>query len=117
MIRHCVVLYCHCELAKQSFEMKSKQYYVYLMMNPTDSVIYTGITNNLIRRVYEHKCKFIEGFTKKYNVTKLVYWECFDSPEEAIAREKRIKSGSRQKKVNLIIKDNPKFKDYYADII
>ncbi len=87
------------------------------MVNPADTVIYTGITNNLIRRMFEHKCKFIDGFTKKYNVNKLVYWECFDDPESAINREKQIKAGSRQKKINLIVKDNPNFKDLYQDII
>ena len=87
------------------------------MMNPADSVIYTGVTNNLIRRVYEHKCKFIEGFIKKYNVTKIVYWECFDNPETAISREKQIKAGSRQKKLDLIKTNNPNFKDLYQDIL
>ena len=87
------------------------------MMNPADTVIYTGVTNNLIRRVFEHKCKFIDGFTKKYNVTKIVYWECFNDPELAIEREKQIKAGSRQKKLDLIAKDNPNFKDLYQDLL
>ncbi|MCX6810832.1 MAG: GIY-YIG nuclease family protein [Candidatus Berkelbacteria bacterium] len=97
--------------------MKLKRYYVYLMVNPANSVIYAGVTNNLIRRVFEHKCKFIEGFTKKYNTTKVVYWECFDDVKSAINREKQIKSGSRQKKIDLIIKHNPKFNDLYGDLL
>lgn len=87
------------------------------MTNKTNRVIYTGITNSLIRRTYEHKNKLIDGFTKKYNVDKLVYFEQFSDPENAILREKQIKAGSRQKKINLIIKDNPTFKDLYDQII
>jgi len=94
-----------------------KDYFVYIMTNKTNRVIYTGITNSLIRRTYEHKNKLIDGFTKKYNVDKLVYFEQFSDPENAILREKQIKAGSRQKKINLIIKDNPTFKDLYDQII
>ena len=97
--------------------MKSKQYYVYLMMNPADTVIYTGVTNNLIRRVFEHKSKLVDGFSRKYNLTKLVYFECFFDPESAINREKQIKAGSRKKKIDMIIKDNPEFNDLYQDIL
>ncbi|MDO8662918.1 MAG: GIY-YIG nuclease family protein [Candidatus Omnitrophota bacterium] len=97
--------------------MKSKRYYVYLMMNPINTVVYTGVTSNLVRRVYEHRNKSVDGFTKKYNVTKLVYYECFDDPISVINREKQIKAGSRQKKIDLIIKKNPKFLDLYQMII
>lgn len=79
----------------------NKQYYVYIMTNNNNSVLYTGMTNNLIRRVYEHKEKIIDGFTKKYNCTKLVYYEIFNDPYNAIAREKQIKAGSRKKKLTL----------------
>jgi putative endonuclease len=72
------------------------------MTNKNNTVLYTGVTNNLHKRVYEHKEKLVEGFTKKYNVVKLVYYEIFDDPENAIAREKQIKAGSRQKKLDLI---------------
>ena len=72
------------------------------MTNKNNHVLYTGMTNNLKRRVYEHKEKLINGFTKKYNVTKLVYYEVFDDPASAIVREKQIKGGSRQKKIDLI---------------
>jgi putative endonuclease len=74
------------------------------------------VTNNLIRRVQEHRSKQVEGFTKKYNVTKLVYFEAFDSPQSAIAREKQIKAGSRQKKLRLINAMNPEWKDLYDDL-
>ena len=74
------------------------QYYVYILSNKTDSTIYVGVTNDLIRRIYEHKNKLIDGFTKRYNVDKLVYFEVFDSIEEAIKREKQLKAGSRQKR-------------------
>jgi len=72
--------------------------YVYLLTNKSNTVIYTGVTNNLPKRVYEHKEKLIRGFTSKYNVNKLVYFEAYDSIQDAIAREKQIKAGSRRKK-------------------
>jgi len=81
------------------------------MTNKLHRVLYTGLTNDLEKRVYEHKSKLIEGFTKKYNVNKLVYYEEFDDINDAIAREKQIKSGSRQKKIDLIAKMNPAWKD------
>ncbi len=74
------------------------------------------MTNNLIRRVYEHKEKIIDGFTKKYNCTKLVYYEIFNDPYNAIAREKQIKAGSRKKKIDLINSMNPNWKDLYDDL-
>jgi putative endonuclease len=89
--------------------------YIYLMMNDTNTVIYTGVTNNLLKRIYEHKEKLVEGFTKKYNVTKLVYYEEFDDIKNAIEREKQIKGGSRKKKIDLIKSDNPEFKDLYYE--
>jgi putative endonuclease len=79
-----------------------KQYYVYIMKNKHNTVLYTGITNDLKRRVYEHKNKLVDGFTKKYNVSNLVYYEVFYDPENAILREKQIKAGSRKKKIELI---------------
>jgi putative endonuclease len=72
------------------------------MTSKRNTVLYTGVTNNLKRRVYEHKEKLVEGFTKKYNITKLVYYEVFDDIENAILRGKQIKGGSRQKKIELI---------------
>ena len=74
-------------------------------------MLYVGVTNDLERRVYEHKTKIIKGFTCKYNLEKLVYFEIYEDVNEAIAREKQIKSGSRQKKLNLIMTQNPHWKD------
>ncbi|MFC1939191.1 GIY-YIG nuclease family protein, partial [Chloroflexota bacterium] len=93
-----------------------KQYYIYLMTNKINNVIYTGITNDLKRRVYEHKEKLAEGFTKKYNVSKLVYYEVFEDVENAILREKQIKGGSRQKKVELISSMNKEWRDLYREL-
>lgn len=87
------------------------------MTNYTNSVLYTGVTSNLVRRVFEHKEKLADGFTKKYNVNKLVYFEVFEDPENAINREKAIKNLLRRKKIALIEKDNPKWEDLYGSII
>ena len=95
---------------------KSRKYYVYFISNKTDSTIYIGVTNDLIRRIYEHKNKLIDGFSKKYNLTKLVYYEIYDSIEEAIKREKQLKAGSRQNKMDLINKNNLNWNDLYEDI-
>ena len=94
----------------------SKQYCVYIMTNTHNTVLYTGVTNNLARRVYEHKNGLGSVFTKKYNIHKLVYYEVGDSIHSAIAREKQIKGGSRKKKVDLINSLNPKWKDLYEEI-
>ena len=88
-----------------------------MMTNFNNAVIYTGVTNDIVRRVYEHRNKLIKSFASKYNVTKLIYFEIFDDIETAISREKQIKSGSRQKKINLITKNNPGFVDLYQDIL
>ena len=92
-----------------------KDYFVYIMSNKYDNVLYIGVTNDLKRRVYEHKNKLINGFTKKYNVTKLVYFEEFSEVEDAIDREKQLKGGSRQKKIELIESINNKWRDLYND--
>lgn len=86
------------------------------MTNKMNTVLYTGITGDLIKRIYEHKQKMAEGFTKKYNVSRLVYYEIFDDPENAIVREKQIKAGSRKKKIALIEGKNPEWKDLYDEI-
>jgi len=88
-----------------------KKYYVYMAANSRDTVLYTGVTNDINRRIFEHKNKPIKGFTEKYNVDKLVYCEEFNSPEGAIAAEKRIKGWTRKKKIELIKSVNPEFKD------
>jgi len=94
----------------------SKRYYVYIMTNKYNTVLYTGVTNDLKRRMYEHKEKLVAGFTNKYNITKLVYYEFFDDPENAIAREKQIKAGSRQKKMQLIASMNREWRDLHERI-
>ncbi len=94
----------------------NRRYYVYIMTNKRNTVLYTGVTNDLKRRVYEHKEKLTEGFTKKYNLTKLVYYEVFDDPENAITREKQIKGGSRQKKISLVNGFNRSWRDLYDDL-
>jgi len=100
---------------KQSLAM-DKQYYVYIMANSTNTVTYTGVTNDLKRRVYEHKEKLVEGFTKKYNIGKLVYYEVSQDVESAILREKQIKSGSRRKKVELVNSMNKEWHDLYGEL-
>ena len=91
----------------------NNQYYLYIMTNNYNTVLYTGVTNDLQRRVYEHKEKIIEGFTKQYNITKLVYYEVFEDAYTAISREKQIKAGSRQKKIDLVNSINQEWRDLY----
>ena len=93
--------------------METNQYYVYIMTNKVNTVLYTGITNDIRRRVYEHKQKLIEGFTKKYNIVKLVYYEAFADCTSAIQREKQIKAVSRKKKEELINSINREWYDLY----
>ncbi len=100
----------------EAISMNDKQYYVYIMTNCRNTVLYVGVTNNLVRRVFEHKEKIIDGFTKKYNVTKLVYYEAGGDVYEAIAHEKQIKGGSRKKKTDLIDSTNPQWRDLYEEI-
>ncbi len=90
-----------------------KQYWVYMMTNRNKTVIYTGVTNDLKRRVQEHRDKKGCSFTKRYNITMLVYYEFFNRIVDAIAAEKKIKSGSRAKKIALIESINPYWKDFY----
>ena len=94
-----------------------KQYCVYIMTNAHHTVLYTGVTNNLARRVYEHKNGIGSSFVKKYNVHKLVYYEIGEDVHAVIAREKQIKGGSRQKKIDLINSLNPEWRDLYEEII
>lgn len=92
-----------------------KSFYVYIMANKLNTVLYTGITNDIVRRNYEHKNKLVKGFTEKYNVGKLVYYKQYGTALEAIAEEKRIKGWIRQKKINLINKINPEWQDLSID--
>ncbi len=96
--------------------MASKEYAVYIMTNSNNRELYTGVTNNLKRRAYEHRSGLGGIFTKRYNVVKLVYYEFGDNINSAIAREKQIKGGSRQKKIDLINSLNPEWNDLYDEI-
>jgi putative endonuclease len=96
--------------------MMNTQYCVYIMTNKRNKVLYTGVTSDLKRRVYEHKEKLVDGFTKKYNVTKLVYYEAYDDIENAILREKQIKGSLRQKKIELINSMNNEWRELYEEL-
>jgi len=89
----------------------NKTYFIYIMTNVSDNVLYIGMTNNLQRRVYEHKNKLVKGFSEKYNLCKLVYYESTNNVELAITREKQLKNWRREWKVDLIIAENPGFVD------
>lgn len=89
----------------------NKQYYVYILTNYEQTTFYIGVTNNLERRILEHKNKIVEGFTSKYNLSRLVYFETTESVENAISREKQLKNWHRNWKINLIKENNPDFDD------
>ncbi len=93
-----------------------KQYFVYILASKRNGTLYTGVTSNLLKRVYEHKNNLIEGFTKKYNVHTLVYYEAYNDIYDAIAREKNIKKWKRLWKIELIEKSNPKWEDLYYSL-
>jgi putative endonuclease len=95
----------------------NRRSYVYFLTNKSNTVLYTGVTSDLIKRVYEHKNKLVDGFSKKYNLTKLVYYEIFDAIENAIAREKQIKGWIRKKKEDLIDNMNPDRRDLYDELL
>jgi putative endonuclease len=94
-----------------------KQYYVYILASKRNGTLYIGVTNNLLKRVYEHKNNLIEGFTQKYNVHNLVYYEQHNDIGKAITREKQMKKWKRQWKIELIEKSNPQWNDLYNDAI
>ena len=110
--------HCHCERSEaiSVYLMKDKCYYVYILTNKHDGVLYIGVTNNIVRRIWEHREKLVDGFTKKYNLNKLVYYEMCEEAYNAISREKQLKAGSRKKKVDLINSINPKWDDLYEEI-
>lgn len=91
-------------------------YYVYLTAGKKHGTLYLGVTNDLVRRIYEHKSKTVPGFTSRYGVTRLVWFEIYDDPTTAIAREKDIKKWRRDWKIRLIEEDNPEWLDLYASI-
>jgi putative endonuclease len=96
--------------------LKERQYYVYIMGNKADTVFYTGVTNNLLLRASSHKDGINEGFTKRYRIKKLLYYEVCETIEGAITREKQIKAGSRQNKINLITSMNSGWNDLYDEL-
>ena len=96
--------------------MTSRQYCVYIMTNKHNTVLYTGVTNDLKKRAWQHREKLVEGFTQRYNVTKLVNYEVCGNVHAAIAHEKQIKAGSRQKKIDLVNSMNCSWRDLYDDL-
>ena len=94
-----------------------KYYYVYILTNKNNNVLYTGVTNNLLKRIDEHRRKLVKGFTSKYNVNKLVYYEETQIINGAIMREKQIKGYVRSKKIKLIESKNPKWEDLFEKLI
>ncbi|KJC57309.1 GIY-YIG nuclease [Bradyrhizobium sp. LTSPM299] len=96
--------------------MGARSYYVYILASHIGGTLYIGVTNDLIRRVGEHKLKLVGGFTKQYDVNRLVYFEIFEDIEQAIRREKRLKKWPRAWKISLIEKDNPGWIDLYPEI-
>jgi putative endonuclease len=94
----------------------AKQYYVYILASKIGGTLYIGVTNNLVRRVYQHREKLIEGFTKQYDVSRLVYYEVHSDIEAAITREKQMKKWNRAWKIRLIEEDNPNWDDLYKRV-
>jgi putative endonuclease len=97
-------------------KITDKQYYVYIITTAKNTALYTGVTNNLVRRIFEHKNDLMDGFTKRYKIHKLVHYEMALNSISAIAREKQIKSWNRDKKVAMIDKNNPQWRDLYETI-
>ncbi len=90
--------------------------YVYILFNKQNGTLYVGVTSDLVKRIFQHKNKFADGFTKKYNIDKLGYYEIYDNIETAIEREKKLKGASRKKKLELIETNNPNWLDLYEEI-
>ena len=97
--------------------MNNKQYYVYILFNKKNGTLYVGVTNDLVKRVWQHKNKVVEGFTKQYSIDKLGYYEVCKDINSAIAREKQLKGGKRKAKLELIELNNPNWNDLYYDIV
>ena len=91
-------------------------YYVYMLASNRNGTLYTGVTGDLVRRVYEHKGKFVRGFTRRYDVDRLVWFESYDDPENAITREKELKKWRRAWKLRLIEESNPQWLDLYSQV-
>ena len=97
--------------------MNNRQYYVYILFSKKNGTLYVGVTNNLVKRVWEHKNKVVEGFTQKYGVDKLRYYKVYEDINSAIAREKQLKGGNRRSKLELIELNNPDWQDLYYCIL
>ena len=97
--------------------MNERTYSIYILANKKNGTLYVGVTNNLERRIFEHKSRLIEGFTKKYHTDKLVHYESGGDIHEAIRREKQLKKWKRQWKIELIEADNPYWRDLYPDLL
>ena len=108
--------YCH-SCGGRSPGNAVKQYYVYILASKRNGTLYIGVTSNLLKRVYEHKNNLVEGFTQKYNVHNLVYYESCNDVYSAIAREKRMKKWKRQWKIKAIEKLNPHWRDLYSEMV
>ena len=94
----------------------TKRYTIYILTNETKTVLYIGMTSDLLGRLYQHKEKFVKGFTEKYNADKLVYYEIYDDPYQAVTRERQLKEWQREWKENLINKTNPNWDDLFNQI-
>ena len=94
-----------------------KKGFIYMMSNKQDGVLYVGVTSDIVKRVYEHKNGFVDGFTKQYNLKNLVYYEVYNDIEEAIKREKQLKNWHREWKIELVNKQNPQWEDLYESIL
>jgi len=97
--------------------MNEKHGYVYILTNIHNKVLYTGVTSNLVKRMYEHRNELVDGFTKKYNAHKLIHFEVFNNMMDAITREKQIKGWLRRKKIALVESENPKWNDMYENLV
>ena len=97
--------------------MNNKSYFVYILSSGRNGTLYIGVTSNLVKRVWEHKNQLIDGFTKKYEIHHLVYYEIHENPESAITREKQIKKWNRSWKIRMIEELNPEWKDLYSKIL
>ncbi len=94
-----------------------KQFYVYILASKRNGTLYIGVTSDILKRVYEHKNNVVKGFTEKYDITLLVYYECYDDPQTAIHREKQLKKWERTWKLELIEEKNPNWDDLYDDLL
>jgi putative endonuclease len=98
------------------WELRLMAYYVYILASRRDGAIYIGVTNDLVRRIYEHRTKAVPSFTSRYNITRLVWFEVYDDPISAITREKELKKWKRTWKTQLIETQNPQWNDLYESI-